>query len=1110
MDESTLRDADALTEPAVALARTWLAQSSREGTRHERATADQLEQIVSDRNAVAFVMRFVDRVVRPESVAVAARQLQAIVATTTLPRFLSPLDRILLRAGARLAPHLPAVVMPLARRRMRAIVGHLVAPAEPDRLGRHLARQQSEGFALNVNLLGEAVLGEGEAERRLHELLALLEEPAVDYVSVKISAIASQLNHFAHDDSLARVEGRLRVLFGRASTVDPPTFVNLDMEEYHDLELTLVAFMTVLDDPDLRHLDAGIVLQAYLPDSYPALQRLTRWANARHDAGGGTIKVRLVKGANLAMERVDAAMHGWEQAPYRTKVDADANYKRCIDWLLTPERLRGVRLGLASHNLFDVAWTRLLSVDRGVADRVQFEMLQGMAGPQARVIAADVVTTATTDATTDTATDTATDATTDTARLLMYTPAVRSENFDVAISYLFRRLEENASEDNFMRHLFGLADDPTAFDAQADIFRLAMERRATVADRPHRRQDRGAPHAAYEIGEPFRNEPDTDPNLAANQRWISEVLAMGPTSVNEPLTTSTAAIDRRIELARSAVGRLPGAERQALLHRVGDELAQRRGELIATMMHEANKTFAEADGEVSEAIDFARFYGDAALDLDRPGSSFEPFGAIAIIPPWNFPVAIAAGGVLASIAAGNAALLKPAPETPRCAELVAEACWAAGVDPDALQFVRTPDDEAGRRLVEGADAVILTGSAETAALFRSWKPGIRLMAETSGKNALVVTPNADLDLAAADLARSAFGHGGQKCSAASVGILVGEAYVSERFRRQLVDAVSSLAPGAATDITTDLAPLVGGLNSRLERALTTLDPGESWLLEPRHVEGDLWTPGIRLGVRPGSWFHRTECFGPVLGLVRADDLDDAIRIQNSSAFGLTGGIHSLDPDEVDQWQQRVEVGNAYVNRPITGAIVQRQPFGGWKLSSVGPGAKAGGPNYVAQLGTWTSDDVSAPDDFEQRWKTHFSVEHDPTGIFCERNAFRYRAIDRVLLRVESGASDRALDLVRAAAATASVDLVESLASDESQADLAARLPSLLPGRPGAVRIRLVGGPAEPALLDAAAELGLHVADQPVTPSGRVELLHYVREQAISTTLHRFGNLTFVS
>ncbi|MEL6983603.1 MAG: aldehyde dehydrogenase family protein, partial [Actinomycetota bacterium] len=336
-------------------------------------------------------------------------------------------------------------------------------------------------------------------------------------------------------------------------------------------------------------------------------------------------------------------------------------------------------------------------------------------------------------------------------------------------------------------------------------------------------------------------------------------------------------------------------------------------------------------------------------------------------------------------------------------------------------------------------------------------------------------------------------------------------------RRQLVDAVTSLQPGPATDVGTDLAPLIAEPTGKLARALTSLDAGETWLVEPRRVgsaDGPaLWSPGVRLGVQPGSWFHRTECFGPVLGVVSARDLDHAIEIQNATSYGLTGGLHSLDDGEIEHWLERVEVGNAYVNRVTTGAIVQRQPFGGWKGSSVGPGAKAGGPNYVAQLGHWTDPGPGPIDQAAARswlaaaeasdaeaWQAEFGIDHDPTGLFCEDNILRYRPLPAIVVRLEADTPAPIRARIDAAARRCGVPVRWSLAEDESQEAMAARLPSL-----GVERVRLVGT-AGPALRNAAIEHGVHLAADPVLADGRRELLHYLREQSISRTRHRYGNI----
>ena len=1084
---------DLLAEAAVERVGRWLEASGASTSRRDRSTARRLAAVVSDGPGTAFAMRFVDRVIRPEDAAVSARQLAALLREAELPSFLSLPDRTLLRLGARLGPRLPRLVVPLARRRMRALVRHLVVDAAPGRLGAHLRARSSEGFSLNVNMLGEAVLGRAEARRRHREVLDTLAQPDVDYVSVKVSSVVSQLGEWDFGGSLVRVVEALRPLLRAAVDTSPPTFINLDMEEYHDLELTVSAFRALLEEPEFAAADAGIVLQAYLPDAFEALQEVVDWHNGQAAEGRrrGSIKIRLVKGANLAMERVEAAVRGWPQAPYATKAETDANYKRCLDWVLTPERTASVRIGVASHNLFDVAWADLLAERRGVRPQVEFEMLEGMAPAQARLLRQDG------------------------RGVLLYTPAVVAENFDVAISYLFRRLEENAAEENFIHHLFGLQPGSAAYEAEAAKFRAAVTERLTVGRAPRRQQNRlGAPKPV-DPGAGFFNEPDTDPARPANRSWAQGIVSRRWTGPATPVTREAGAVNRLVEAAAAqqpAWAARPPTARRDLLWRVADELSRRRADLVAAMVHEGRKTVAEADAEVSEAVDFARWYGERALDLtDREFARFQPFGVVLVVPPWNFPVAIPAGGVFAALAAGNSAILKPAPETPGCAEVVAECCWAAGLPQGLVSFVRTPDDVTGRHLVShtGVDAVILTGAYDTAQMFLSWRPDLRLMAETSGKNAMVITSNADIDLAVADLLSSAFGHSGQKCSAASLAICVGEAYTSRRLRRQLADAVRSIKVGPSTDLATTMGPTIKPPEGKLLRALTRLDEGEEWLIEPRLLDGGIWTPGVRLGVRPGSWFARTECFGPVLGLVRAESLEDAVAIQNASEYGLTGGIHTLDPAEIQYWTETVEVGNAYVNRGTTGAIVRRQPFGGWKRSSVGPGAKAGGPNYVARLGTWQPVGADLSDDEwleaaqasdEAAWQGEFGAEHDPSGLFCESNIFRYRRLPQMVLRAEADAAAREVARVRAAVRRCGVRLIESHATDETSSEFAARLGSL-----GAPRLRVVGA-CGAELRAAANKAGVHIADDPVTAEGRIELLHYLREQAVSRTIHRYGNV----
>jgi RHH-type proline utilization regulon transcriptional repressor/proline dehydrogenase/delta 1-pyrroline-5-carboxylate dehydrogenase len=500
-----------------------------------------------------------------------------------------------------------------------------------------------------------------------------------------------------------------------------------------------------------------------------------------------------------------------------------------------------------------------------------------------------------------------------------------------------------------------------------------------------------------------------------------------------------------------------------------------------------------------------------------------------VVPPWNFPVAIPIGGVLAALASGSTVILKPAPEVRNCGVAVANALFKAGISKSVLQVVAVPDNEVGLHLVghESVDSVILTGGFETAELFKKHKPTIRLAAETSGKNALVITPFADLDLAAADLSKSAFGHAGQKCSAASLAILVGPVYKSTKFRRQLVDAVKSMKVDWPENLAASIGAVIQKPSGKLERALTTLEPGESWLLEPKKLDasGRLWRPGIKLGVASGSFFHMTEVFGPVLGIMRAKDLDQAIKYQNATDYGLTAGIHSLDTQEVLTWINSVNNGNLYVNRGITGAIVQRQPFGGLKRSSVGPGLKAGGSSYLTQFGSWANPAATAKlsdaaflkaakasDD--KAWKEIFAPkELDGGNLDVEGNYRRYLPAN-LIVRVGSTSTQRDVDRVLAAIKRSGFKVPVSVAPGfvgkvdyenkqlESGADFEKRVvnePSL------GLRIWQLGS-NEGWVRKARTKPDIHVITGEVLVSGRLAGLNLVREQAVSITQHRFGAL----
>ncbi len=1112
----------------------WLAESRAEPV---DVSAQRLAGVLRDPRGLDFTVGFVDGVVRPEDLHVAARNLAALA--PLIPAFLPLHLKAAIRLGAFAAPILPRVVVPAARAALRAMVRHLIVDASDRKLGQAIGsiRGRGDGIHLNVNLLGEAILGKKEAARRLAGTRALLSRDDVDYVSIKVSSTVAPHTPWAFDAAVADAVAALRPLYRVAK--ETGTFLNLDMEEYKDLDLTLAVFETLLGEPEFHDVEAGIVLQAYLPDALAAMIRLQQWTAARVASGGATIKVRVVKGANLPMERVDADVHDWPLATWPTKQATDASYKAVLDYALRPEHTANVRIGVAGHNLFDIALAWLLAERRGVTasgpsgrSGIEVEMLLGMATAQQAVVRRTV------------------------GSILLYTPVVHPREFDVAIAYLIRRLEEGASSENFMSAVFDLDTHAALFARERDRFLASLADMPTDVPASNRVQDRAA-DASPAPTRGFRNTPDSDPAIVANRDWSRAIVGrmqgsdLGRDTIAAHTVTDGGALNALIQDAADAAAAwraLGAAGRAEILHRAGDALERHRADLLEVMGAECGKVVEQSDPEVSEAIDFAHYYAEQARTLESvDGATFTPVGVTVVTPPWNFPVAIPAGSTLAALAAGSAVVIKPAGLAERSGAVMVEALWEAGVPREVLKLVQVSENDLGRQLLThpAVERVVLTGAYETAELFRSFRPDLPLLAETSGKNAVIVTPSADLDLAAKDVAMSAFGHAGQKCSAASLVVLVGSVARSRRFRDQLVDAVTSLEVGMPWEEASRVGPLIEPARGKLLRALTSLEPGQRWVVEPRKLDADgmLWRPGIREGVQPGSEFHRTEYFGPVLGIMTAETLDEAIEIVNAIEYGLTSGLHALDASEIDTWLARIEAGNVYVNRGTTGAIVQRQPFGGWKKSAVGAGTKAGGPHYLFGFGTWadaassaprTPDALAAPalaavsaDDREWlasalasdavAWASEFSLARDVTGLESEQNVLRYAAVP-VTVRME-GASSAALVRVVAAGVRAG-----SAVTVSSERELSPAVRAWLGGVgvPAAVedaegwrrraaglarsggRVRLLGGSVAAVADATGGSPAVAVYAGEATRAGQVELLPFLREQAVSITAHRFG------
>jgi len=1151
--------------------------------KRQQAELDRMLQTPSDKATIA---QITDQAFRTSDPHRAVEHLIHILDVQGVPRFFGPVDRTLMKGFQSFGSYLPGVALPLVKEHMQKETANVILPGERELLTGHLRERTREGVRMNVNFLGETILSEAEAEKRLQQYLLGLQWPETEVVSIKISTLYSQISTLAREHTVATLCDRLERLFltaDRARFTRPggevvPKFVYLDMEEYRDKELTAETFMRTLDRAALRGVQAGIALQAYIPDSFETLLQIQSWARQRVAAGGGRITIRLVKGANMESERAESSVRGWPQAPYQTKLETDANYKRMVHELLKPENLAAMNVGIASHNLFDLAYALVLTSERQAAGRVQFEMLEGMANHQRRALF-EV-----------------------SRNLLLYAPACKKENFINAIGYLIRRLDENTGPENFLRHAFKIKVGTPEWDKLEQGFLASFAAIPTTGTAPRRAQNRQLPPVAVNAvahgWQQLANEPDTDFALPQNGRWAQQIIAQweplqGEKAVPIPLViggreifenrpvrdcldpsrpgvvvgkyrqANEADVVRAVEIADADADgwrQLPPSARSEILGRVAQELRAARGDLMGAALADGGKTLMESDPEVSEAVDFVEFYRDVAgWWLDRPTLKGKGKGVVVVVSPWNFPIAIPCGGVAAALAAGNTVILKPASDTVLVAWELCQCFWRAGVSKQVLQFVPCAGGKEGRQLINQpkVSAVILTGGTETALTMLRDNPRLNLFAETGGKDATIVTAVSDRDQAIKHILHSAFSHAGQKCSATSLLLLQNEVYDDPAFRRGLCEALQSVQVGSAWELDTKIGPLIRPPAGDLATALKVLEPGEEWALMPQPVEGNpnLWTPGIKYGVRPGSFTHLTEFFGPVLAVMRFGTLSEAVALVNQTGFGLTSGLESLDEREWDYWQRQVRAGNLYINRVTTGAVVLRQPFGGMGKSVFGAGMKAGGPNYVAQFMDFTDAPpvkpsnqpalptlaalcaglkefpdaeriIAAAASCEAAWRDEFGREHDHFLLVGQDNVRRYLPFENVRLRVH--ASDTGFEIfARAIAAHVAGCRVTTSAPPGLNSPAVSLLAQLTESWAGAIefveetddqliaairggqtdRVRYAAPERVPVtVLQAGAEAGGCVISTPVSGEGRLEMLWYLREQSISTDYHRYGNL----
>lgn len=845
------------------------------------------------------------------------------------------------------------------------IAGKTAAEAMKD-----LKKMWADDLAFTLDLLGEATVSEEEAlayYARYEEILdTLIEEtkafkqnkllerspygvvPRVN-VSIKISSLYSQLDPLDFEGSINAVIKRMKPLFLKAKAAD--AFINLDMEQYAYKDLSFAIFKRLMSEPELAtYPHAGIVIQAYLRDAEEDTRALCKWAKER----GAPVTVRLVKGAYWDYETIKSEQEGWPIPVFTKKWETDASYERCAEILLDNHNV--IRTAIGSHNVRSIAHAMAYAKSNGVEKTgLEFQMLYGMAEPMKGALR-DMG-----------------------YRVRDYVPI---GEMIPGMAYLVRRLLENTSNESWLRASF--ADGKSMEELLA---KPAGE--ATTGDAPT------TPFTDHG----FRNESMRDFARLAHRQHFGEALervkaSLGKTYhpiINGESVTSEQTLksidpsktDRVVgqvvlatrEQAEQAINiahkykhtwaKTSVDKRAGLVMKVAQLMRERRDELAAWMVLEVGKTWREADADVCEAIDFCDYY---AREMQRLGTPrrlgripgeldqmfYRPRGVAAVIAPWNFPLAIMCGMAMAAAVTGNTVLIKPAEQSSVIAAKFFELVQEAGFPKEAIHFLPGLGEEVGRTLVKSkkTQVIAFTGSMavgldilKTAGNTPSGQLWVKkVICEMGGKNAIIVDADADLDEAIEGVLHSAFGFQGQKCSACSRVIVHQSCY--DEFKHRLVEATRSILIGPADDPGTGLGPVID--QEALEHIKRYIEIGKQ--------EGDLLVhldppdgghfvgPHIFENVSPDARLAQEEIFGPVLVMMKVDDFKQAIKIANDVPYALTGAVFSRSPNNIQMAYDRFDVGNLYINQGSTGALVYRQPFGGYQMSGVG--TKAGGPDYL--------------------------------------------------------------------------------------------------------------------------------------------------------------------
>jgi len=1064
-----------------------------------------------------------------------------------------------------LGPVFPNIFSRLLQKEMTKKCFNILNFVEKTNLQKYLQNNKTETI---LWLIQKSPFGSKTVEKNIKNILSIIQNSKINSICINLADLYPDLStnlNFLNKETLEKnIKIILQALLDNFKKEQKQISVFFNFDNYKNLNLITEIFENLLFSDAFLQIKLGITLKAYFPESFEIQKKFISLAKKRIEKNGSPIIIRITKGSCLNLEQTEAAKNNWSSPTYTTKIETDANFKKMIEYGCKTDNIKAANLGIATCNIFDIAYSILLIKENKIEPYVFFEMIKGSLTKSIQHSLERILE----------------------KNLKIFCPIVNKKDFHSINCLLLKKINDFTNSENFIFHLEKLLPGTKNWDEQLDIFKQSIEQIKHISNTPKQIQNRNLLKDKTSVN--FENAPVTDFNISSNITWANQIVEKAKNYIPEdiPLVIDgkyiydnlngvsinpsrsnnyykySLANEKQIEQAIITAKQnekkwfqTPFKTRHEILMKVSEKLKEKRDSFIQILMVDIAKNLEQADSEISDAIDAIEYQCKQMLNtLSYKDIEWTPKGTFVVIPPWGYPLSIGIEAIVSALISGNVVIFKPLNECVLISYQLANLFWLSGVPKECLQFINTTNSLFEKILISDhrINSVIISTSSEYAKKLIKLRNGLELLATTGGINTIIVTDMSDKELAIKNIINSAFLFSGQKFSSASVLILEKHIYDDLEFRENLKDASNNLKTGSALDINSVITPLIKIPDNKLKKALTTLDNDEWWLVKPKQDENNprLFSCGIKYGVKPESFTKNHELYGPILSVMRADNLDEAIKLVNDSKFGLAAGLQSLDLREHTKWLAEIKAGNFYINTKIIDAKIKRQPFGGYKESSFGSGYKAGGPNYILDflkanqlflpkekqpVNDWVNSltsflekiDLSAEQlgiwyvsvaNYAYWWK-RLKQNFDYCKIFGQDNYFSYVTRKNITLRLTE--KSFALDALRvcAAALTCStpleiswtnnkqldefnwIDLLPVLSNiEETKEEFHKRIEE---GKIKRLRLTTL---ASDNLKKIASRSACHIIDKPVLANGRFELLHYIKEISVTYDYHRYGNL----